>query len=74
MDLPEFELRRGEIYAILPDNSTVHVAGKYLGTVDISPVSGGPWFAFNMASEEDPRIRFFNPAHIRSLLPETKPE
>lgn len=67
-----FNLKVGEMYAILPDNSTVHIGGTYLGPANIGQTDGA-WLAFNTATEDDPRIRFFNPQHIRSLLPESDP-
>lgn len=70
--MSEFQLAIGEVYAIQPDNASAHIAGKYLGTVDMY-LGADAWLAFDTAGDDDPRIRFFNPDHIRSLLPEKTP-
>lgn len=61
----------GETYAIQPDDNRMHHAGTYIGTVTV--VGSQVWLAFETGSSEDRRVRFYNPLHIRSLLPESDP-
>jgi len=64
-----FGLIPGETYAIQPADAIAHHAGVFLGWLEVND-DRTAWLAFEVSGE---KIRFYNPDHIRSLLPETKP-
>ena len=64
-----FGLIPGETYAIQPADAIAHHAGVFLGYLEFNDERSS-WLAFEVTND---RTRFYNPDHIRSLLPETKP-
>ena len=63
-----FNLVVGELYAIKQHDTGPQHGGTFIGTVDVG--SGPAWLAFENSNDQ---VKFYNPAHIKVLMPESDP-